>query len=117
MSINPYSIYDADMSAYGMQDSPYMASYQHRHPSQLENFDSVSTNTVNEPKITQDTQSTWSPKTAECPNKKSKEEMTLKVVLFIMLVAFIAYAYVSTLLKITSLTERVNILQGIHTSV
>lgn len=117
MSINPYSIYDADMTAYGMRESPYMASYQYRHPSQLENFDNQSSTTATEPKNTQDTQATWAPKTAECPNKKSKEDMTLKIMLFLILVAFIAYAYVSTLLKITSLTERVNTLQGIHTPI
>lgn len=109
MSLNPYSIYDADMAAYGVTESPYtstansMSAYNapsHRRSTQVEHF---------EERVDEDS---WSAKDKACPGKKSDSETMFKIILFIMLITFVAYAYVSTLLQVTSLTEKVNMLQS-----
>jgi hypothetical protein len=108
MSINPYSIYDADMAAYGVTESPYtstagsMSAYQGqpKRKQTQEHF---------EERVDEDS---WSAKDKACPGKKSDSEVIFKIILFIMLITFVAYAYVSTLLQVTSLTEKVNMLQS-----
>lgn len=117
MSINPYSFYDADMAAYGMTESPYTstagnmsayapATYTKQH--KVEHFDEH--DTIDE--------ASWSSKDKKCPGSTDDKTM-IKIMLFIAFIAFITfivYAYVSTLIQVTSLTEKVNMLQSQHAS-
>jgi hypothetical protein len=99
MSFNHF--YDADMAAYGITNSAPNNLAAYKTPSQS-----------SQPhEHMQSQESTWAPKSNQCPNKKENDEH-IKVFLFIMIIAFVVYTYVSMLLKVTTLTERVNALQS-----